>query len=251
MRGDPLARRTLLDVAFSDEARRRILDEDSRASRYVRLFLRAKAREPFSRADIAMLPRRTVDRRLAEWKRARVLESAGRMRHKLPFNSRARKEAKSRMRLDRGGYRRGRPPERYRIGDPIVRLPGFHQAQVQASIALMRNPAGPQIIAAPLKLGLQLMSTPEGRKYVNDWLIPLFPERLHPLWRDVIETLGHTDPVLLTALPNQVEMEIVAACRDVFPRLAPTLETIAKQLGDLGNEGLRAKLVPLLSDPKM
>jgi len=250
MKGDPRARRTLLDVAFSEETRRRILDEDSRASRFVRLFLRAKAREPFTRADLAMLPPRTVDRRLAEWRRAHVLESAGRMRHTLPFNARARKEAKSRMRLDRRGYRRGRPRERYRIGDPIVRLPGFHQVQLQASVALMRNPAGPRIIAAPLKMGLQLMSTPEGRKYVEEWLIPLFPEQLQPLWLDVLEALGHTNPALLTALPDQVEADIVAACRDVFPRLAPTLETIAKQLGNRSIEEFRAKLLALPSDPR-
>lgn len=231
MNGKAATQRDFLAVAFSEKTWRTILREDSRASRYVRVFLRAKAREPFTRGDLTMLHKRTVDRRLAEWRMARVLETAGRVRHKLPFDARTRKEAKARMHPDRRGYRRGRPLERYRIADPLVGRPGFERTQLHASVALLKDPRGPQIMAAPIKRWLQLMSEPQGRKFFEEWLIPLFPEELRPAWRDILQAFEQTDPALLAALPDRIEAEIVAVCRDTFPQLATVLETLAERSG--------------------
>ncbi len=133
------------------------------------------------------------------------------------------------MRADRRGYRRGRPLERYRIGDPLARRPGFRQAQLQASVALMRNPAGPEIFAAPMKRGLQLLSDPEGRKFFEEWVIPLYPEQLDPALRDLLRIFEHADPTFLANLMDRVEADVVAVSREVFPRLATALETVLKQ----------------------
>jgi hypothetical protein len=245
MKRKVLTRRTFMDAAFSPRTWHTIIREDSSASRYVRLFLQARARDPFTRADLTFVPRRTVDRHLARWKEGHLLESAGRVRQKLPFNPRARKVAKDRIRVDRRGQRRGRPVELYRMGDPLPRRPGFHQAQLRAAIALMRRPDGPQLLAAPMKRGLEILIDPEGRKFLEEWVIPLFPESVRPTIHGLLDVFEHADPAFLTALPDRMEAEIVSTCETTFPQLAAALEMIAEREGSPQVGQAPSRLLPL------
>ncbi len=227
MKKRPLTLRAFLGVAFSERTWRRIVTTDSRASRHVRLFLEA-ARGPFSYRDLLVWPRRTVDRRLAQWRDAHVLESAERLRQRLPFDSRLRMRAKERIRWDRRGQRRGRPRERYRIIDPLARSQGLRPPAPTVAVAALRDPLTPRFLAAPLKLWAQLMATPEGRKFFDEYTVPLFPKDLQKPWHEVVEACEHANPSFMAALPDQLEAEVLTRCRTVLPQLADALERAAE-----------------------
>lgn len=229
MARSPSALRQFVERVFSPDMIRRLVREHSQASRYVRTFLRAKALGSFSRSDLHLQSKRTVDRKLAEWTKAGILRSVGRKSKKLPWDPRARREAEKQIRRDIGRHRRGRPEELYQIVDPLAEPRSPRVEDLPALVAFLRDPASVEFLARPLKLGMQLLTTEEGRGFFSAWIVPLFPQEARAPWNELINAFESADPEFAARLPDEVEAYVTAVGREWFPRVATMLETIAAQ----------------------
>lgn len=214
-------------IAFSRDFTELLLSERSRAGRQIRLFLKALASKAFARSDLDDQPARTVDRRIAEWRRAGILQSVGRRYRKLSWNTRLR--ALQRVHRDRRGYRRGRPEEQYRIVDPLERPRKLTPEDLLALARLYREPAAAELHSRALYAGLRMLTSAGGREALRSYVVPAMPPELGSVWKELLNVFEGADPGFAARVPDEMANAVAATAREWLPKLADKVETIAVQ----------------------